>query len=79
MRARLDRLAKRDCEQARAKQHKAGCGYREKYIGHEVMIAHGTPPLGVLVAVPFAPRLLEQNDMRRSASNRFRAIPKIGI
>jgi hypothetical protein len=28
-------------EQARAEQHKAGCGYREEPIGPEVMIAHG--------------------------------------
>jgi hypothetical protein len=38
-----DRLAKCDSEQARAKQHKAGRGYREESTGHEVMIAHGTP------------------------------------
>jgi len=48
LRAYLDRLAKCESEQARAEQHKAGCGYCEEAIGHEVMIAHGTPPLGVL-------------------------------
>jgi hypothetical protein len=32
-----------DREQPRAKQHKAGCGYREESIGHEVIITHGAP------------------------------------
>ena len=31
-----------DREQARAKQHEAGCGYREESTGYQVMIAHGT-------------------------------------
>jgi hypothetical protein len=38
-------LAKSDREQARAKHHKAGCGYCEESIGPEVMIAHGHPPV----------------------------------
>jgi len=58
----LDRLAKCDSEQARAEQHKAGCGYCEESIGHEVMIAHGTPAAR-LVTVSIVPRPLEQNDM----------------
>jgi hypothetical protein len=33
---------KRDREQARAKQHKAGRGYREESIGYEIMTTHGT-------------------------------------
>jgi len=36
-------------------------------------------PLGVLLTASIVPRPLKQNDMPRSASNRFRAIPKIGI
>jgi hypothetical protein len=39
MRGAQDRLAKCASEQARAKQHKAGRGYRKESIGHEVMIA----------------------------------------
>ncbi len=64
MRARLDRLAKCDSEQARAKEHKAGCDYRWESIGHEVMIAHGRLPLGVLVTISIVLRQLEQNDTR---------------
>jgi hypothetical protein len=49
-----DRSAKRESKQARAKQHKAGCGYREEAVGHEVMITHSVP------AVPDAgPNLLK--------------------
>src|SRR5712664_648650 len=70
MRARLDRLAKCDSEQARAEQHKAGCGYCEESIGHEVMIAHGTPAAR-LVTVSIVLRPLEQNDMPRSAVKRI--------
>src|SRR5258705_7085454 len=70
MRARLDRLAKCDSEQAGAEQHKAGCGYCEESIGHEVMIAHGTPAAR-LVTVSIVPRPLEQNDMPRSAVKRI--------
>jgi hypothetical protein len=51
VRARLDRLAKCDSEQARAKQHKAGCGYREESIGYEIMITHGSPAARELVTV----------------------------
>src|SRR5882724_2827535 len=65
-RACLDRLAKRDSEQARAEQHKAGCGYCEQSIGHEVMITHGTPRS---VGHRCPPHSLEQNDMPRSAVN----------
>jgi hypothetical protein len=36
------KLAKCDSEQARAKQQKASCGYREESFGHEVMITHAT-------------------------------------
>ena len=72
MRARLDRLAKCDSEQARAKEHKAGCDYRWESIGHEVMIAHGRLPLGVLVTVSIVLRPLEQNDTRGGSSRRNR-------
>ena len=36
-------LAEGDGQQARAEQHEAGCGQRQKSIGNEVMITHGTP------------------------------------
>ena len=36
---------KRNSEQARAKQHKAGCGYREEPTGHEVVVKHDRAPL----------------------------------
>jgi hypothetical protein len=36
-------LAKRDSEQARAKQHKAGCGYREESFGYEIFVTHDAP------------------------------------
>jgi len=70
MRARLDRLAKCDSEQARAEQHKAGCGYCEESIGHEVMIAHGTPAVR-LVTVSIVRARSKQNDMPRSAVKIF--------
>jgi hypothetical protein len=58
--ARLDRLAKCDSEQARAEQHKAGCGYYEESIGHEVMIAHGTPAAWSCPAPPRTERYAAQ-------------------
>jgi uncharacterized low-complexity protein len=62
-------LAKCDSEQARAEQHKAGYGYCEESVGHEVMITHGTPrSAGHRLN---APRPLEQNDMPRSAVKRI--------
>ena len=64
MRSRLDGLAKCDSEQARAKQHKAGCDYCQESIGHEIMIAHGTP-----AALVLRPR--EQNDMPHRRVKRF--------
>ena len=33
-------LAERESEQARTEQHKAGCGYREKSVGYEVVLKH---------------------------------------
>jgi hypothetical protein len=36
-------LAKRHSEQARAKQHKAGCGYREEAFGYEIIVTHDAP------------------------------------
>ena len=69
MRARLDRLAKCDSEQARAEQHKAGCGYREESIGHEVMIAHGTPAARSAGHRINCPGPLEQNDTRAEAAD----------
>jgi hypothetical protein len=36
-------LAKRHSEQARAKQHKAGCGYREESFGYEIIVTHDAP------------------------------------
>jgi hypothetical protein len=32
-----------DREQARAQQHKSGCGYRQKSIGDEVVVTHDAP------------------------------------
>jgi hypothetical protein len=68
MRARLDRLAKCDGEQARAEQHKAGCGYREESIGHEVMM-HGTPAARSGGHRINCPGPLEQNDTRAEAAD----------
>jgi hypothetical protein len=64
VRSRLDGLAECDSEQARAKQHKAGCDDCQESIGHEVMIAHGTP-----AALVLRPR--EQNDMLHREVKRF--------
>jgi hypothetical protein len=36
-------LAERESEQAGAQQHEAGCGQREKSVGHKVMFTHDTP------------------------------------
>jgi hypothetical protein len=36
-------LAESDSEQARAKQHKAGCGYREESFGYEIFVTHDAP------------------------------------
>jgi hypothetical protein len=30
-------------EQARAKQHQAGCGYREELFGYEIVVTHDAP------------------------------------
>ena len=64
--ARLDRLAKCDSEQARAEQHKAGRGYYEESIGHEVMIAHVHLPLGVVPRPPRTERYATQSVKRIS-------------
>jgi hypothetical protein len=37
------RSVESDREQARAKQHEAGCGYRKESIGYEVVMTHGAP------------------------------------
>jgi hypothetical protein len=36
-------LSEGDSQQARAKQHKAGCGYREKSFGYEIVVTHDAP------------------------------------
>jgi hypothetical protein len=36
-------LAERESQQARAQQHKAGCGQREESVGNKVVITHDTP------------------------------------
>jgi hypothetical protein len=38
-----DGLTKCDSEQARAKQHEARSGYREKSVSHIIMFMHGAP------------------------------------
>ena len=38
-----DLLAERESQQARAQQHKTGCGQREKSVGNKVVITHDTP------------------------------------
>jgi hypothetical protein len=41
---RLDsRLAEREREQARAKQHEACCGYCEESFGYEIVVTHDAP------------------------------------
>jgi hypothetical protein len=35
--------AQRESDEARVKQHKAGCDYREESIRDEIMMMHGTP------------------------------------
>jgi hypothetical protein len=37
------RLAQGEREQARAKQHKAGCGYRKESFSYEIFITHDAP------------------------------------
>jgi hypothetical protein len=36
-------LAESEREQARAKQHQAGCGYGEESFGHEIVATHDAP------------------------------------
>jgi hypothetical protein len=36
-------LAESEREQARAKQHQAGCGYREESFGYEIFVTHDAP------------------------------------
>ena len=43
IRSRRLALGESESEQARAQQHKARRGYRQKSIRHEIMIAHNTP------------------------------------
>jgi hypothetical protein len=53
---RRDRSAKRESEQAGAKQQEARRGYREEAIGHEIIMTHCSP------AVPDAgPNLLKNS------------------
>jgi hypothetical protein len=37
------RLAESEGEQARAKQHETGCGYREEAFGDEIIVTHDAP------------------------------------
>jgi hypothetical protein len=37
------RLAESEGEQARAKQHKTGCGYRKEAFGYKIIVTHGAP------------------------------------
>jgi hypothetical protein len=64
--AAWDGSAKRESEQARAKQHKARRGYREEAIGHEVIMMHGSP-----AALDAGPNLL-----RNSKSAFWRNAPR---
>jgi hypothetical protein len=50
----------------------AGCDYRWESIGYEIMIAHHTLPLGVVVTVSIVLRPQEQNDTRGGSSRRNR-------
>jgi hypothetical protein len=36
-------LAEREREQAGAKQHETGCGYREELFGYEIVVTHDAP------------------------------------
>jgi hypothetical protein len=36
-------LAEGECEQARAKQHEAACGYREESFGYQIIRTHDAP------------------------------------
>jgi hypothetical protein len=36
-------LAESEREQARAKQHEAGCGYREESFGDKIVVTHDAP------------------------------------
>src|SRR5258708_6038402 len=75
--ARQDRLAKCESEQARAKQHKAGCGYCEESIGHEVMIAHGTPAARVLVSVSIVPPARTERYATQRSQKDFALLRKL--
>jgi hypothetical protein len=73
-------LRKCDSEQARAEQHKAGCGYSEEPIGPKVMIAHRHHlSLGNSDHRLDYRRLLAQNDCHVAQSKGFPADPKNGI
>jgi hypothetical protein len=37
------RLAESEGEQARAKQHETGCGYREEAFGDKIIVTHDAP------------------------------------
>jgi len=40
---RVPGLAEGECEQARAKQHEACCGYCEESFGYEIIVTHDAP------------------------------------
>src|SRR6185369_4616455 len=41
-----NKLAESEREQARAKQHEAGCGYCEEAFGHDISVTHDAPADG---------------------------------
>jgi hypothetical protein len=53
----LPRLAESEREQARAKQHKTGCGYREEAFGDEIIVTHDAP-----AACDAGPNLLKLSE-----------------
>jgi hypothetical protein len=76
----VGRSAKRESEQARAKQHKARRGYREESIGHEIMMTHGAPAApGVGPAPDVGPNLfknLEIGFLAKGAASRDQALER---
>src|ERR1700722_954097 len=74
-RAPIPNSGKCDREQARAEQHKAGCGDREKSVGYEVMVAHGT-----YTCRSGSTGWLPEYDYRHDAQSKgLRGVAKLGI
>jgi hypothetical protein len=66
-------LAESEGEQARAKQHEAGCGYCEESFGYEIIVTHDAP-----AEYDAAPNLLKLSESF-PLQHRPRTIAFIGV